>query len=299
MRPMTRVHRIGNVLGVLVPIAGFVLAVVLLWDELVGPVELGLMAALYLLSGIGITVGYHRLLTHNSFDTSRALRTTFAVLGSMAVEGPVISWVADHRKHHAHTDKEGDPHSPHLSGRAGLPGALHGLWHAHVGWLFAAEGRAERERYARELVEDPAMRFVHRGFFAWVAIGLAVPFGLGWAIGGTLHDALTALLWGGAVRIVLLHHVTFAINSLCHFLGRRRFVVDDESRNVPWLAALSFGEAWHHNHHAFPRSAFHGLRRAEALLDPGGWVIRLLERAGLAWNVVRIAPERQAAKLAA
>ncbi len=296
---MTRAHRIGNVLGVFVPVAGFVVAVVLLWNQFVGPLELSLMAVLYVLTGLGITVGFHRMLTHKAFDTSRPMKAAFAVLGSMAVQGPVISWVADHRKHHAHTDKEGDPHSPHLSKLPGVLGAISGLWYAHVGWLFSAEGRAERERYARELVEDPMMRFINRGFFLWVAIGLAIPFGLGWLIGGSLHDALTALLWGGVIRIFLLQHVTFAINSLCHFLGRRRFEVDDESRNVLWLAPLSFGEAWHHNHHAFPRSAFHGLRRLEAMLDPGGWLIRVLERLGLVWNVVRIAPERQAAKLAA
>ena len=285
-------------LGVFVPVAGFVAAVVLLWDRFVGPLELATMGVLYVLTGLGITVGFHRLLTHKSFDTFPAVKATFAVLGSMAVQGPVINWVADHRKHHAFTDREGDPHSPHLSRLRGLLGAVGGLWHAHVGWLFTEEGRAEHARYARDLVEDRMMRVVNRLFFVWVALGLAIPFGVGWAIGGSLGTALTTLLWAGLVRIFLLHHVTFAINSLCHFLGRRRFALEDESRNVAWLAPLSFGEAWHHNHHAFPRSAFHGLRRSEAVFDPGGWVVRLLERTGLAWNVIRVAPERQTAKLA-
>ena len=291
-------RRWGNVLGVFVPVAGFLAAIVLLWNRFVGPLELTTMLVLYVLTGLGVTVGFHRLLTHRAFETFPAVKATFAILGSMAVQGPVINWVADHRKHHAFTDAEGDPHSPHLSRLPGLLGALGGLWHAHVGWLFTEEGRAERSRYARDMVEDPVMRFVDRAFFLWVGIGLAVPFGLGWAIGGSLRDGLTTLLWAGLVRIFLLHHVTFAINSLCHFLGRRRFRTDDQSRNVAWLAPLSFGEAWHHNHHAFPRSAFHGLRQLEAVLDPGGWVIRLLERAGLAWNVVRIATERQSARLA-
>jgi stearoyl-CoA desaturase (Delta-9 desaturase) len=149
------------------------------------------------------------------------------------------------------------------------------------------------------MLDDPAIRFVDRWFFLWVGIGLVVPFGIGYAIGGSLRAALLTLLWAGLVRIFVLHHATFAINSLCHFLGRRRFATDDESRNVAWLGPLTFGESWHHNHHAFPRSAFHGLRRLEAVLDPGGWVIRLLERLGLAWNVVRIAAERQTARLAA
>ena len=291
---MTLWHRWGNVLGVVIPVAGFVTAIALLWNTLVGPLELSVMFVLYVLTGLGITVGFHRLLTHRAFETGPAVKAVFAVLGSMAVQGPVINWVADHRKHHAFTDVDGDPHSPH-NGR----GAISGLWYAHVGWLFTEQGRAERAKYARELLEDPLLRFVDRLFFVWVVLGLLVPFGLGVAIGGTLGAGLTTLLWAGLVRIFLLHHVTFAINSLCHWLGRRRFATEDESRNVAWLAPLSFGESWHHNHHAFPRSAFHGLRRFEAVLDPGGWVIRLLERLGLAWNVTRIAPERQQARLTA
>jgi stearoyl-CoA desaturase (Delta-9 desaturase) len=293
---MSAWHRWGNVAGVVIPVAGFLLAIVLLWDKAVGPRDLGIMAVLYVLTGLGITVGFHRLLTHRSFETARPVRAAFAILGSMAVQGPVLNWVADHRKHHAYTDEDGDPHSPHLSRLPGVLGALSGLWHAHVGWLFTVAGRAARERYVPDLLADRTLRAIDRLFFAWVVLGLLVPFGFGWLLGGTLGAALTALLWGGLVRIFLLHHVTFAINSLCHFLGRRRFRTDDESRNVAWLAPLSFGEAWHHNHHAFPTSAFHGLRRRE--VDPGGWVITALERTGLAWDVKRVPAERQQAKLA-
>ena len=205
------------------------------------------------------------------------------------------TWVADHRKHHAFTDQEGDPHSPHLSG-PGFLGAVKGLWHAHVGWLFETVGAAERERFAPDLVKDRMMGVIDRLFLVWVALSFVVPFGLGWAIGGTVGAALSALLWGGLVRVFLLHHVTWSINSVCHFFGRRRFEVEDESRNVFWLAPLSMGEAWHHTHHAFPTSAFHGLRFWERIADPTGLVISLLERVGLVWNVVRISPERQAAK---
>jgi stearoyl-CoA desaturase (delta-9 desaturase) len=218
-----------------------------------------------------------------------------AVLGSMAVEGSVITWVADHRKHHAFTDIEGDPHSPHLSG-PGLLGAIKGLWHAHIGWLFETVGTAERERFAPDLLKDRSLRVVDKLFFTWVALGLFIPFALGWIVGGGLGTALTALLWGGLVRVCLLHHVTWSINSVCHFFGRRRFDVEDESRNVFWLAPFSMGEAWHHNHHAFPTSAFHGLRFWERIADPTGLVIMLLEKAGLVWNVVRVSPDRQAAK---
>ena len=293
---MTRLHKSVNLIGVAVPPAALIAAIVLLWHRAIGPLELGLMIGLYLLTGMGVTLGFHRMLTHRAFEASRAFRAVLAVLGSMAVEGSVITWVADHRKHHAFTDVEGDPHSPHLSG-PGLTGAIKGLWHAHIGWLFETVGQAERERFAPDLVRDPVMRAVDRLFFLWVALGLLIPFGIGWAVGGTLGAALTALLWAGFVRVFILHHVTWSINSVCHFFGKQRFDVDDESTNVAWLAPFSFGEAWHHNHHAFPTSAFHGLRFWERVTDPTGLMIVLLERTGLIWNVVRISPERQAAKL--
>ena len=294
---MTRAHKLTNLIGVALPPAALIAAIVLLWDRAVGPLELGVMAVLYLLTAFGVTLGYHRMFTHRALDGSRALRAILAVLGSMAVEGSVITWVADHRKHHAFTDQEGDPHSPHLSG-PGFAGAIKGLWHAHVGWLFETVGQAERERFAPDLMKDRTIRAIDRLFLLWVAIGLAVPFALGWLIGGGPGAALTTLLWAGLVRVFLLHHVTWSINSVCHFFGRRRFEVEDESRNVFWLAPFSMGEAWHHNHHAFPTSAFHGLRFWERASDPTGLLIALLEKFGLVWNVVRISPERQAAKLA-
>jgi stearoyl-CoA desaturase (delta-9 desaturase) len=206
-----------------------------------------------------------------------------------------MSWVADHRKHHAHTDQEGDPHSPHGHG-SGLKGAVKGLWYAHMGWLFDRAGQAEYDRYARDLYEDPGMHRVQRAFPLLFVVGIAVPAAAGGLITGSWHGALTAAIWGGPVRIFLLHHVTWSINSVCHFFGTRRFAVDDHSTNVFWLSLLSFGESWHHNHHAFPRSAVHGLRWYE--VDPTAWVIRGMRRLKLAWNVVEISPERQQAKLA-
>jgi stearoyl-CoA desaturase (delta-9 desaturase) len=235
------------------------------------------------------------MFTHRAFEASRAFRAIIAVLGSMAVEGSVITWVADHRKHHAFTDIEGDPHSPHLSG-PGFVGAVKGLFHAHVGWLFETVGQADRQRFAPDLVKDRALQVIDKLFFFWVTLSFAIPFALGWVLGGGIVAGLWALLWGGVVRVCLLHHVTWSINSVCHFFGRKRFAVDDESRNVFWLAPLSMGEAWHHNHHAFPTSAFHGLGPLERLADPTGLVIALLEKLGIVWNVVRVSPERQAAK---
>ncbi len=261
--------------------------------------DLLVFTILYVLTGFGITVGFHRQLTHRSFASGRWVRGILAALGSAAVEGPVISWVADHRKHHAFSDQEGDPHSPHVGHGGGLRGALRGLLHAHVGWLFVHTDRGAKDRYAPDLSADPTIRFVHRTFVLWVAAGLAAPFGLGVAIGGNVTAGLTGLLWGGAVRIFFLHHVTYSINSLCHFFGRRRFETGDESRNLLWLALPSFGEAWHNNHHAFPTSAEHGLQRLERLLDPSALVIRVLEASGLVWDVVRVSPERQLKKAAA
>jgi stearoyl-CoA desaturase (Delta-9 desaturase) len=267
-----------------------------LWDEALRWSDVIVFLVLYLGFGLGVTVGFHRLLTHRSFETTRWMRFLFGVLGSAAIEGPAIAWVADHRKHHAFSDREGDPHSPHVGHGVGLRGALCGLAHAHVGWLFIHTQRGAKRRYAPDLLADPIVCLVDRTFVVWAALGLAVAFGLGVAIGHSLTAGVTGLLWGGAVRMLVVHHVTYSINSLCHFFGRRRFATDDESRNPLSLAVPSFGEAWHNNHHAFPTSAAHGLRRFE--VDPSALVIRGLEKLGLAWNVVRISPERQAIKAA-
>ena len=276
------------------PFIGLLLVGWQLWDDALNWSDIIVFAIVYPICGLGITVGFHRLLTHRAFKTKPWLRFTFAAMGSMAIEGPVISWVADHRKHHAFSDQPGDPHSPHVDHGHGLKGALRGLFHAHVGWLFIHTDRANKERYAPDLMNDPVVRYVDRTFLLWVFVGLLLPFLLGWAIGGTLLAGLTGLLWGGLVRMLVLHHVTYSINSLCHFFGRRDFPTDDESRNLAWLAPLSFGESWHNNHHAFPTSAHHGLRWWQ--VDVSALVIRGLEKVGLAWDVQRPSAERMAAK---
>jgi stearoyl-CoA desaturase (Delta-9 desaturase) len=293
---MNRAHKLGNLLGVVLPFLGLIAAIGLLWHTWVGWTDLMLLAVGYVLTGVGITVGYHRLFTHRAFQTKLWVRWTFAVLGSMAVEGPVLTWVADHRKHHQFSDVEGDPHSPHAAGGNGFLAAVKNLFHAHIGWLFVSEGRAEVSKYVPDMLAERGMRFISRMFGVWLSVSLLVPAAIGYAISGTWQGALTALLWGGAIRIFLLHHVTFSINSICHFWGRRNFKTADESRNVWLLSLISFGESWHNNHHAFPTSAFHGMRRLEATLDPGGWVIAGLEKIGLATTVVRIPRDRQSAK---
>jgi stearoyl-CoA desaturase (delta-9 desaturase) len=290
---MSRLERNANLVAVFGPFVALAVIAPLAWrSDVLGWTDIAIFAFMYIVSAFGITIGFHRLLTHRAFQTHKALEYAFAIVGSLAVQGRVIDWVADHRKHHAHTDEEGDPHSPHAGQGAGIRGALRGLYHAHVGWLFSEQGRARADKYARDLYEDPGMRRIHRNFHWIVLSTFAIPFLLGFALTQSLHGALTALLWGGLVRVSLLHHVTWSINSVCHFFGRRRFATDDYSTNVFWLAIPSLGEAWHHNHHAFPRSAFHGLRRWE--IDVSGLVIRVLRRTGLIWNVVEITPQRQA-----
>ncbi len=273
------------------PVLFLAVAVWQTWDGLLRTSDLIVFLIVYLLTGLGVTVGFHRLLTHRSFKTGPVVRGILTACGSAAIEGPVISWVADHRKHHAYSDKPGDPHSPHVDHGVGLTGALRGLFHAHMGWLFVHTERGARARFAPDLVADPVVSFIHRTFPLWVVAGLALPFGLGWAIGGSVQAGLTGLLWGGAVRILVLHHVTYSINSICHVFGRRSFKTKDESRNVFWLSLFSFGESWHNNHHAFPTSARHGLGRWQ--FDLSAIVIRGLERCGLAWDVVRVSGERQ------
>jgi stearoyl-CoA desaturase (delta-9 desaturase) len=294
---MTRTERYVSLGSVLIPFAAFVLAIVLLWQRVVDGTDLAILAVMYVLTALGVTVGYHRLFTHRSFQAVRPLQYVLAVLGSMAAQGPLAHWVADHRKHHAHTDEEGDPHSPHVHEHgSGAKGVVLGLVHAHFGWLMTDWGQAEHGRYARDIVEDRGLYRVHKWFVAIFVAGLLIPAAVGFALEGTLAGAATALLWGGFVRVFLVHHVTWSINSVCHFFGRRRFDTDDHSTNVFWLALPSFGEAWHHNHHAFPRSAEHGLRWWE--LDPSAWVIRGLEKLHLVHGVVRITPERQQQRLA-
>jgi stearoyl-CoA desaturase (delta-9 desaturase) len=288
---MSRAQRTMNITAVVLPVVGMVVAMVLLWNELVGPTDIVLLVTLYALTGLGITIGYHRMLTHSGFTAPRPVKIALAALGSMAVQGPVISWVADHRKHHAFADREGDPHSPHVGRAAGLRGTLLGLYDAHVGWLFERQGTAEARRFAPDVLADPDMRMLSRWFPALVLLSLALPFGLGYLLTMSLSGALTGLLWGGFVRIFLVHHVTWSVNSICHFFGRRRFPLRDLSTNVAWLAVPSLGESWHHNHHAFPRSASHGLRWWE--IDISGAVIRAMQRLGLAHDVVRVTPEEE------
>jgi stearoyl-CoA desaturase (delta-9 desaturase) len=257
------------VLGaVVVPFLATGIAIVQLWQWAVGWADLILLVALYVPISLGVTAGFHRMLTHRSFRAHPIVRGVLLVCGSMAVQGPAITWAANHLKHHALADKPGDPHSP-----------MEGLVHAHLGWLFR-EQDADPNLYCRHLLSDPVVVFVHRTWVVWVALSLLIPL----AIGGW-----TGLLWGGLVRMFFVHHVTWSVNSVCHTFGRREFETTDRSRNQWLVGLLALGEGWHNNHHAFPRSAVHGLDRWQ--FDLSARLITTLERLHLATNVQRIAPE--------
>ncbi|WP_066367060.1 acyl-CoA desaturase [Herbidospora mongoliensis] len=268
---------------VIVPFAALGAAIFLAWGRGVTLTDLLLATALYVVTGLGVTVGYHRLLTHSSFTARPWLRVTLAIAGSMGFQGNVIDWVAVHRRHHAFTDRPGDPHSPYRYG-TGLRGQLRGLAHAHLGWLFVKDS-TPAERYAPDLLADPAMVKVARFFPALCVLSLALPFAAGWAITGTLFGGLTAFLWAGLIRAALLQHVTWSVNSLCHVIGNRPFKTrrHDRSTNLWPLALLSFGESWHNGHHSEPACARHGVDRHQ--IDPSAAMIGLFERFGWASNV--------------
>src|SRR5579864_6658743 len=276
-------YRAVVLLVVVVPLLATGLAIGLLWQRAVQWRDLVLLGTMYFFVAIGVTVGYHRMLTHRSFVPHPAVKFVLLVLGSMALEGDAIRWTATHTKHHALADRPGDPHSP-----------LDGFFHAHLGWIFA-EPDADPKVYCRHLLRDRMVVFVSRTHLLWVALALAIPAAIGGALGGWL-GALTGLLWGGLVRQFLTHHVTWSVNSICHTFGKRAFETNDASRNEWIVGLLAFGEGWHNNHHAFPRSAFHGLRWWQ--FDLSGLLIRLLERLGLAHDVYRVAPATLAARQA-
>ena len=294
-RPIGRLDKLINVLAMVLPLVLVGFAAWRAWGGALRWSDLLVLFVLYALCGAGVTVGFHRLFTHRSFKTGPTVRFLLAAFGSAAVEGPLIEWVSNHRRHHQFSDEDGDPHSPHDHG-PGLRGALSGLAHAHLGWILRGDAASQPERYAKDLLADPVASFVDRTFLVWVLAGLALAFGLGVALTGTVAGGLTALLWGGAVRIFFLHHATFSINSLCHYFGRQPFRTGDESRNLAWLALPTMGEAWHNNHHAFPSSARHGLRPLQ--LDPSWWLIRGLASVGLAWDLVGVSPARLESKRA-
>lgn len=248
--------------------------------------DLWLFFAAYVLSAIGITVGYHRLLAHGAFSATPALRSVLAILGCTAGEGPPLFWVANHRRHHQFSDELGDPHSPYWAVDRPLRG-IAGFWHAHAGWMSSPE-MTNTLRYCPDLLRDPGIAGISRNYRLWMVVGLVVPGIVAGAVEPTLMSVMQGMLWGSFARMFVLHHVTWSINSVAHLWGARDFTLPDNSRNVAWLAPLSLGESWHNNHHAFPSSAHFGLKWHQ--LDVGAVAIQLFRIAGLAHDVRRPTP---------
>lgn len=263
-RVQLEVRRWAVLFIVLAPFAATVWAMARLWGGLFGPTDLALFLAFTVMSAMGITVGFHRMLTHRGFTAPNWLRAIFLAMGSMAVEGPAVEWAATHVKHHAKSDKEGDPHSP-----------VEGFWHAHMGWLFR-DPTLHDGPWAKPFAHDRLAHFIDRTFLLWVGLSLLIPF----LIGGW-----TGLLWGGFVRIFFVHHITWSVNSVCHTWGSRMYDTADQSRNNVIVGVLAFGEGWHNNHHAHPSAAIHGHKWWQ--VDASGYLIRTLEKVGIVKNVVR------------
>jgi stearoyl-CoA desaturase (Delta-9 desaturase) len=276
-----------------IPLAGVALAIWQLWGTGITALNFWLFLGFYAATGLGITVGFHRLFTHRSFRATAPVRIALAVLGSMAIEGPVVQWCATHRRHHAFADRYGDPHSPHLAKAAGAKGVLLGLWHAHIGWIASSE-KSDPEEWTPDLLGDHGIKRVSDATGWLMLASFTLPALIGGLVTGTFGGALSAFVWASLVRMFVLHHVTWSINSICHFYGKEAYRARDESRNVWPMSAISFGESWHNNHHAFPWSARLGLRAWQ--IDPGWYLIRSLKWMRLVRDVKVPTPQQRAGR---
>jgi stearoyl-CoA desaturase (delta-9 desaturase) len=281
-----------NAFLVFAPPLGVLVAAILCWRHGLGWSELAAFGLLYAISGLGITTGFHRLFSHKAFKTTASLRYALAVAGSLSAQGSLLWWVAEHRQHHRTADAPGDPHSPHLHGDGRFP-LLRGLSHAHMGWMFDWRSR-DLMRQIPDLLADTGLVWIDRLNLVWIALGFLLPAIVCGLIAGSWMGALQGFVWGGLVRMFVVNHVTWSVNSICHTYGRRDFRAPDKSTNQPIVAVLAIGEGWHNNHHAFPNSARHGLLKWQ--VDPTYWLIRVLEAAGLVWDVRTPSSEAMAAR---
>ena len=282
--------RLVTLFAIVVPLLGVIAAPFFVWGWGFGWTDLGLLLGMYVLTALGITVGFHRMFVHRSFDAYAWVKFFWAIFGSMAVQGSLLQWVGVHRRHHQHSDTPDDPHTPHHQG-SGVLGTIRGFWHAHIGWFFDADP-PDLHRYTKDISARPSLRVASALFPLWAVLGLVIPAVLGGVITQTWDGAWTGLIWGGLVRLFLVHHVTWSINSACHLWGFRPYKSDDMSRNNLVFGILGMGEGWHNTHHAFPTSARHGLRWWE--IDVSYWVIRTMNLLGLAWNLKLPSKEAQA-----
>jgi stearoyl-CoA desaturase (delta-9 desaturase) len=275
--------KLVTLVAVLVPPLGLASAMGLLWGVAFHWIDVVLLVGFYVVCAFGTTIGFHRYFTHRGFETRAPVKAVLAILGCMTMQGPVTQWVTDHRKHHALSDRPGDPHSPHVGHGDGPLGFVKGFLHAHIGWMLSNLGLEQGREYGRDLYEDRLVRTIDRMYAVWVVLTFGLPFAIAYAVGGTFEAGIEGLVWGGLLRIFLYQHATFSVNSICHMFGRKDFRSRDEARNNWIVALLVFGEGWHNNHHAFPSSARHGLRKHQ--FDVSWWVIRGLEKLRLVWDV--------------
>lgn len=287
------VERVAMALFIVVPFLALLIAVPVAWGGYLGWLDVALFVATYTISALGITVGYHRYFTHRSFRPNRALKIALAVMGSIAIQGPLVRWVADHRKHHKYSDRDGDPHSPWKYGNS-VSGLWRGFWHAHMGWLFDEE-QTPQHKYAPDLIKDRDVVWISRNFWLFAIISLALAPAVAGLATWSWQGALQAFFWASVIRVGLLHHVTWSINSICHTIGNRPFVSRDQSANVWWLALLSMGESWHNLHHADPTCARHGVLRGQ--VDISARTIWLFEKLGWVSDVRWPRPDRVSGKL--
>ncbi len=281
LEPFSLATRMATFIAITIPLLGVIATPFFMWGWGFGWVDLSLLIGMYFLTAIGITVGFHRLFVHRSFETSMPVKFVLAMFGSMAVQGSLLRWVAQHRRHHRYSDTLNDPHSPHHHGH-GVLGLIRGFWHAHIGWAFKSDPIG-LEHYVKDLSASRTIRVVSSLFPVWIVLGLFIPALLGGLLSGTWGGVLTGLIWGGLVRLFLVHHVTWSVNSACHLWGLQPYKNEDESRNNLVFGVLALGEGWHNTHHAFPSSARHGLRWWQ--IDVSYWVIYILNMFGLAWSV--------------
>lgn len=275
---------------IILPTIAALFALVLIWKRMVTWTDIAILVGMYVATGIGSTVGYHRLFTHRSFETYGPIRYGLALLGCMNAQGAPIVWASQHRQHHALSDAPGDPHSPHVERKPGFLGALKSLWHSHYGHVFNQVATIDPSRYAPDLEREAFLRWMEKWAALVVIAGFLIPGGIGYLVQNSWMGFFSGVFWGGFIRLFVITHGTGAVNSICHFVGYKNYVSTDEATNVWWLMPITLGESWHANHHAFPTSARHGLRWWE--IDPSAVVIVIMEKIGLIGNVIRISPER-------